>query len=92
MLLEYDQAWCHDSLLRKPVPALHHPLGEHPFPNIQPKTPLAHLPAIPSGPVIGHQKEEISACPSISPCEEAVDRDEVSPQSPLLQAEKAKWL
>ena len=63
---------------------------KEPLPNTQPKRPLAHLPAIPSGPVIGHQREEISACPSSSPWEAAVDRNEVSPQSPPLQVEQTK--
>ncbi|KAJ7412271.1 hypothetical protein BTVI_46991 [Pitangus sulphuratus] len=33
-------------------------------------------------PVTGHESEEISACPSASPCEDVEDRNEVSPQSP----------
>ncbi|KAJ7419755.1 hypothetical protein BTVI_24228 [Pitangus sulphuratus] len=59
-----------------------HPLGEESFSNIQPKPPLAQLQAIPLGPVIGHLREEISACPSPSPHKEVVDLNEVSPQSP----------
>ncbi|NXY44056.1 TSG10 protein, partial [Ceuthmochares aereus] len=45
MLLEYCQGWCHDCFPGEPVPVLHHPLSEHPFPNIQHNPPLAHLPA-----------------------------------------------
>ncbi|KAK2528281.1 rap1 GTPase-activating protein 1 isoform B [Columba livia] len=52
---------------------LHYPLDEEPFPHVQPEPPLAHLPAVPLGSVIGHQREEISACLSFSPCEEAVE-------------------
>ena len=90
MFPKYCQAWHRDYLLGEPVPVLHHPLGEEPFPNVQPNPPLAYLPAIPLGSIIGHQGEEISARPSSSPCEEAVDLNEVSPQSPLLQAEQTK--
>ena len=63
MLLEYHQAWCRDCLPGEPIPVLRHPPGEEPFPNIQPEPPLAHLPAIPSGPVIGHQREGAPAPP-----------------------------
>ena len=90
MLLKCCAAWHHDYLLGELVPVLHHPVGEEPFRNVQPKPPLAYLPAVPLGPIIGRQGEEISACPSSSSREDAVDRDEVSPQSLLLQAEQTK--
>ncbi|KAJ7412163.1 hypothetical protein WISP_98869 [Willisornis vidua] len=61
-----------------------HPLGEEPFPNIQPKSSLTQLHAIALGPVTGHHREEISACSYASSLEDAVDCIEVSPQSPLL--------
>ncbi|KAJ7403394.1 Voltage-dependent calcium channel subunit alpha-2/delta-1 [Pitangus sulphuratus] len=47
-------------------------------PNLQPK-------AIASGPVTGHHKEEISACPSSS-FKDVEDPSETSPQSPFPQA------
>ena len=75
MLLKCCQAWRHDCLTGELVPVLHYPLGEEPFPNVQPKPSLADLPAVPLGPIIGHQGEEISTCPSSFPCEEAVDCD-----------------
>lgn len=65
-------------------------LGEEPSPNIQPKPRWTQLPAVPSGSIAGHQRQEIGACPSASPCEEAVDCYEVSPQSPLFQVDQAK--
>ncbi|KAJ7411668.1 hypothetical protein BTVI_48810 [Pitangus sulphuratus] len=47
---------------------------------------------IPLGPLTGHNREEISVdpSPSSSPHEEVIDCDEVSPQSPLHQAEQTK--
>ncbi|RMB92851.1 hypothetical protein DUI87_30745 [Hirundo rustica rustica] len=48
-------------------PVSKHPLVEKPFPDIQPKPPLAQLQAIPLGPVTGHQREEVSVSPSPSP-------------------------
>ena len=64
-----------------------HSLGD---PDIQPKPPLTQLQAFPSGAVTGDQGEGISACLSTSPCEDAEDQNEVSPQSLLLQAEQNK--
>lgn len=57
-----------------------YPLGEEPFPNIQTKPPLTVPHAIPSGPVTGHQRGDINACPSTSSCEEAVGYYEVTCQ------------
>ncbi|KAJ7401690.1 putative E3 ubiquitin-protein ligase UBR7 [Pitangus sulphuratus] len=68
-------AWGCDPFPGEPVPVPNHP-------HIQPKPPLTQLQAIPSSPVTGHNSEEISACPSSSLCEEAVDCHNVSPQSP----------
>lgn len=43
-----------------------HPLCEEPFSNAQLKPPLTQLHAIPSGPVAGHHREEITISPSSS--------------------------
>lgn len=71
----------------EPVPVPDHRLGEEPFPDVQPEPPLSQLQANPLDPVAGYQREEISACLSALPREEAVDHREVSPRSPLLRAE-----
>lgn len=47
--------------------------GEDPLPDIQPELPLLHLHDISLGLIGGHQREQISNCPSIPPCEEIVD-------------------
>ncbi|KAJ7420327.1 hypothetical protein BTVI_21861 [Pitangus sulphuratus] len=67
-----------------------HPLGEESSSNIQLKPPLTQIHTTPLGPVTGHLREEISACPTSSPHKEVVDCNEVSPQSPLLQDEQTK--
>ena len=54
-----------------------HPLSEEPFPDFQPEIPLAQLHSIPSCPIAGHQREEISTSISADPLEEFVDCDEV---------------
>ncbi|KAM4793343.1 uncharacterized protein ACIQIH_013099 isoform 1-T2 [Cyanocitta cristata] len=87
-LLELCHAWGCEHFPGEPVPVPNHPLSEEPFRNVQPKPPLTQLQTIPSGPVTDHHREEISVCPSTSPHKEAVDCDEVSPQSPLFQAEQ----
>ncbi|KAJ7400465.1 methyltransferase-like protein 25 isoform X1 [Pitangus sulphuratus] len=74
----------------EPVRMPNHPLGEEPFPTIQPKPPLTQLLEIPLGPVSDHHREEISVCPSSSPHKEGINGNEVSPQAPLLQAEQTK--
>ena len=51
------------------------------------QTPLSQLDTIRTGPITGHQREEIGACPSTPPYEEAVDHNEVSLQPPLFLAE-----
>ena len=66
-ILELWQAWCHDHCPGEPVPVPNHPLGEEPFPNTQPEPTLPQLQAVPSGPITGHQREEISAYPSSPP-------------------------
>ncbi|KAJ7402779.1 hypothetical protein BTVI_83504 [Pitangus sulphuratus] len=90
MLLELCQAWRCDHFPGESVPVANHPLHEEPFSNIQPKPSLTQLQTIPSGPVTGHYREEISAYPSSSSQEKVADCNEVSPQSPLLQAEQTK--
>ncbi|KAJ7418363.1 hypothetical protein BTVI_29591 [Pitangus sulphuratus] len=86
MLLELRQAWCCDHFREEPVPVPNHPLSEEPFSNIQPKPPLTSGHSLRSG----HQREEISVCSFSSLHKEVVDCYEVSPQSPLLQAEHTK--
>uniref|UniRef100_A0A8C5JPE4 Eukaryotic translation initiation factor 4E family member 3 n=1 Tax=Junco hyemalis TaxID=40217 RepID=A0A8C5JPE4_JUNHY len=53
----------------------HHPLGEEPFSDIQPKPPLAELQPFPW--VLSAVTTEISACPSASPHEELVDYNDL---------------
>lgn len=65
MLLELCQAQCHDCFLREPVSVANHPLGEKPFPDVQPEPPMVQFHSIPLGPVTGCQREKISACPPI---------------------------
>ncbi|GAB0194069.1 myocardial zonula adherens protein [Grus japonensis] len=89
-LLELSQARCCDHFPGEPVPVPNHPLGEEPFPDIQPKPPLSQLHAIPLGSITGHQREEMNACPFAPPREEAVGHDEVSPQSPLSRLNKPR--
>ncbi|XP_074391892.1 LON peptidase N-terminal domain and RING finger protein 2 isoform X2 [Zonotrichia albicollis] len=81
------QACGYDHFLEEPVPVPSHPLGEKSFTKIQPKPPQTQLHAVSSGPVPGHPRKEISAWASTSPCEEAVNSDEVSSRFPLLPAE-----
>ena len=50
-----------------------HPLGEEPFPNVQSELALTQLHSIPSCPIAGHQREEISTSPSAAPLEKGVD-------------------
>lgn len=63
-----------EQFLRVPVWVPNHPLSEKPFYNIQSKPLLIHLQAIPLGPITGHQRADISACPSASSQKEALDR------------------
>ncbi|KAJ7408463.1 hypothetical protein BTVI_59462 [Pitangus sulphuratus] len=68
-------------------------LGEEPFSNIQLKPSLTQLQAIPSGPNIAYHRVvsvQISVCPSSSPHKEFEGCNEISPQSPFLQAEQTK--
>lgn len=55
------KVWCHepDRLPGEPVAVPKHPLGEEPFPDIQPDPPLLKLHAIPLGPITANQREEI---------------------------------
>lgn len=55
------------------VPDPKHPLGEEHFLNIQPKSPLTQFRVLSSSPVAGHWREQINACLSVFPCEEAGD-------------------
>lgn len=82
VLLELCQPWYCDHSSDEPVPAPNHPLGEEPFPDIQTKPSPTQLHAVSSGPVIGHESEEISISPSASPYEDIEDINEVSPPSP----------
>lgn len=61
-----------------------------PFPDTQPRPPLTQLHTIFSSPATGHKSEKISTCPFTSPCVHVEGHNEVSPQSPLLQAEQTK--
>ncbi|KAJ7411598.1 E3 ubiquitin-protein ligase RNF38-like protein [Pitangus sulphuratus] len=67
-----------------------HPAGHSPQQNTVMVDIHDQIHAIPLGPITGHQREEINACPSASSHEEAVDYNEISPQSPLLQVEQTK--
>lgn len=58
------------------------------FPENQPKPTLTQLHAVSLRP--GHESEEIITCTFASPPEDAEDHNEVSPESPLLQAEQNK--
>ncbi|KAJ7417647.1 Calcium uptake protein 3, mitochondrial [Pitangus sulphuratus] len=86
----YATSLCSDHFPGEPVPVPNHPLGEEPFSNIPPKPSLTQLQTIPSDPVTGHHREEVGACSLSSPHKKVVDCNEVSPQSPLLQAEQTK--
>ncbi|TRZ07810.1 hypothetical protein HGM15179_019297 [Zosterops borbonicus] len=79
-LLELRKAWRSDHFYGEPVPVLNHPLIEKPFLDIQPKPSLTQLHDVFSSTV--NESEEISTCPSASPCEDVKDHNEVSPQSP----------
>ena len=74
MFFEPRQAlWCHNHCFGEPVLLPDYPLIEDPLPDIQPELPLLHLHDISLGLIGGHQREQISNCPSIPPCEEIVD-------------------
>lgn len=75
----------------EPVLVPNHPLCEEAFSNIQPKPSLTQLHALPSGPICGHQREEISTCPSIPPHYEAVGCVEICPQNSTIQCEVEWW-
>ncbi|RMC14193.1 hypothetical protein DUI87_09284 [Hirundo rustica rustica] len=72
----FTKAWCHDHFHEEPGP-VHHPLDEKPFPTSSLNLPT-ELEAIPSGPVSGDHRKEISVCSSSSPHEEVVDLDDIS--------------
>jgi len=80
-ILELQQAWCHDRFPGVADPVPDHPLSEEPFSEIQPEPPQSQLHTIPSDSIIGCKREEISARPSTTPCEEAIGHNEVSTQS-----------
>lgn len=62
-----------------------HPLGEEPFPKVQRELHLAQYQPVPSGPILGHLREEISSSSSPVPLEEgAGEEDTLS----LLRLEK----
>lgn len=67
-----------------------HPVGEKPFSHTQPEPPLTQLHAIPSGSVTGPKSVEISVHPFSSLLEDVQGHNEISPQSPLIRAEKTK--
>lgn len=50
-LLQLQQAVAYEHFPGETVPVPSQPLGEEPFPNAQPKAPLAQLHVLPSGPM-----------------------------------------
>lgn len=82
-LLDLCQVWCCDHSPEKPFPGHNNPLDKESFTNIQSKPLLTQLHAIASSPITGHSRKEITACPSSSPHEKAVDSYEVSVSSRL---------
>lgn len=85
-LLELWQAQCHDHFPEEAVPAPDQPLSEEPCPDIRSEPPLVTASCYSLGfcSITGHQREEISACPSTPHHEEVTCCDDVSPVSSLL--------
>lgn len=53
-----------------------HPLGEEPFPKVQRELHLAQYQPVPSGPILGHLREEISSSSSPVPLEEGAGEED----------------
>ena len=64
-LLELWQTRCCGHCPGEPVPVLNHPLGEEPFPNIQPEPPLMQLHAVPLGPVAVPREQSSAPAPLV---------------------------
>lgn len=78
MLLKHQLAWGHDNFRAEPEP-----LSEELFPSVQSELLVTQLLLIPFHPIKRHQKEKTSFFLSIPLCEEVVDNNDVTPQSPL---------
>ena len=83
------QAWGID-LSRKPILVFDHPLSKETLSNVLSEPPLEQLWTIPMRPICRYQGEELSASISISPPQEAIESNEVTPQPPFLQTRQTQ--
>ena len=65
-----------------------HPFREVVFPSVQPEPSLAQLEAIPSSPITSHMREEANPQLTTTSLQVVIESNKVSPELPLLQAEK----
>ena len=83
MYLEHLQGWWLHHLQGQPIPVPDHSFRKIVFPNVQPKSPLAQLEAIPSGPLNSYAREEADPQLTTTSLQLVTESNNVSPEGGL---------